>query len=100
MIASYDTNVYDGKLCTFAKKLTPLTGCRNASKISDSVAVALSFVSVKNVSSLSSVVITRLGSGFSDIEVASVACNTLVLLLRSNTLLPDLKLEINSFADY
>lgn len=90
-MASYETNVYDGKLGIFAKKQTPDTGCRNASNNSVSVAVALSFVSVKNVSSLSSFVITRLGSGFNEIVDASDATQALLLLLRSNTLLPDLK---------
>lgn len=91
LIASYETNVNDGKLGIFAKKLTPLTGCRNASNSSFSVAVALSFVSVKNVSSLSSFVITRLGSGFSEIDDVSDTTHALLLLVRSNTLLPDLQ---------
>lgn len=81
----------DGKLGIFAKKHTPVTGCRNASNSSVSVAVALSLVSVKKVSSLSSFVITRLGSGFNEIADASDATQALLLLLRSNTLLPDLE---------
>lgn len=90
-MASYDTNVYDGKLGILAKKQTPVTGCRNASNNSVIVAVALSFVSVKKVSSLSSFVITRLGSGFNEIAAVSDTTQALLLLLRSNTLLPDLK---------
>lgn len=51
LMASYDTNVHDGKLCAFARKLTPVTGCRIASKISANGADGLNFVSAKKGSS-------------------------------------------------
>lgn len=82
MIASYEINVYDGELGIFAKKLTPVTECRNASNISISGAVALSFISDKKVSSLSSFVITILGYGFKLIDDVS-DIHALLLLLRS-----------------
>lgn len=87
LIASNDTNVHEGKLCTFARKLTPVAGCRIASKISGSGAVRLNLVSARNESSLSSRVETRVvGSGLIDNEVASVPWDTFL----SRTLLPDL----------
>lgn len=95
-IASYETNVQDGRLCDFARKLTPVAGFLIASKISFKLAVALSLASLKNVSSVSSVVTRRLvGSGFNDNEVASVPCGTFGPV-RSSTLLPDLQFSQNS----
>lgn len=88
-MASYDTNVHDGKLWALARKLTPVAGCRIASKISISGADGLILVSARKDSSWSSVVTTRLfTSGFNERDVASAACA--IFPARSKTLLPDL----------
>lgn len=89
VMASYETNVHDGKLCALARKLTPVAGCRIASNISINGADGLILVSARKDSSWSSVVTTRVfASIFIARDVASAACA--IFAARSKTLLPDL----------
>lgn len=86
-MASFDTNVNDGRLGDLAKKLTPDSRWRMASNISDRLAVGLNFASLTNVSSLSSVVESKLVVSALSVSVDPSWDN---LPLRSKTLLPDL----------
>lgn len=88
LMASFDTNVQDGRLCALAKKLTPVAGLRIASNISDKFAVGLNFVSLMNVSSLSSAVDSKLEVSLFNVS-DEPSCDSLPV--RSITLLPDLK---------